>query len=119
MPVPRPDRRRNTSDRREMELRARCSWNPSTISHTNTSTITVRIAVANVEGTPSTPIFARIAVNAAALAERIAKKNHSICGLLAHYPHLCPKASSAAFPNLLGKTTITTQAELGSMYEQT
>ena len=32
-------------------------------------TTTVRIAVASVDGTPSTPIFARIAVSAAATAD--------------------------------------------------
>jgi hypothetical protein len=48
---------------------ARCSLKANTIAHAKTVTTTVRIAVASVDGTPSTPSFARMAVAAAATAE--------------------------------------------------
>src|SRR6186997_1371535 len=69
MAVATPDSARKTSDRRDKAGRARCSPSPNTIAHANTRTTTVRIAVASVEGTPSTPSFARIAVAAAATAD--------------------------------------------------
>jgi hypothetical protein len=51
---------------------ARCSPVANTSPQANTRTTTVRTAVASVEGTPRTPTFARIAVAAAATAERTA-----------------------------------------------
>ncbi len=64
-----PDSARNISERRETDGSAWCSPATNTISHANTITTTVRSAVASVDGTPSTPSFARIAVAAAAPAE--------------------------------------------------
>src|SRR5262249_54984563 len=52
---------------------ARGSPPASAMPQANTSTTTVRVAVARFDGTPSTPIFARMAVAAAAIAEANAK----------------------------------------------
>src|SRR5215471_1880542 len=68
-PVATPESTRKTTDRREMPANARCSPVTPTMAHANAVMTTVRIAVARFDGTPSIPIFARIAVSAAATAE--------------------------------------------------
>src|SRR4051812_31901757 len=78
MPVARPDRNRNTHDRLEADAIARCSPVRRTIAHAKTATTTVRNAVASVDGSPSTPILARMAVSAAAAAEINAYVSHAI-----------------------------------------
>src|SRR5579871_5753429 len=78
MPVARPDSSRNTTDRREIVGSARWSPVAITIPQANTVMMTVRMAVARFDGTPATPIFARIAVAAAATAERDAKNSQLI-----------------------------------------
>ncbi len=64
MPVAEPERRRNNNNRRETLLRAWCSLSAIVIARANAGMTAVRTAVASVDGTPFTPIFARIAVRA-------------------------------------------------------
>src|SRR5436190_22301540 len=69
---------RNSSGRPRTPASAWCSPRSSTIPHANTRTTAVRIAVARFEGTPSTPILARMAVTAAAPADANAKTHQGI-----------------------------------------
>src|SRR5476649_184974 len=78
MPVAKPESTRNTNERREMFVSAWRSPVAVTIAHAKTVITTVRIAVARFDGTPSTPIFARMAVAAAATADTSAYPSHPI-----------------------------------------
>jgi hypothetical protein len=68
-PVPMPDNVKNNNGRPRTLASCCCSPNPIARPQANTTTTVVRTAVARFEGIPSTPIFARIAVNAAKNAE--------------------------------------------------
>lgn len=56
-------------DRADTFVSARCSRVAATIPQAKPVITIVRIAVARLDGMPSTPTFARIAVSAAAIAE--------------------------------------------------
>src|ERR1700741_3804057 len=77
---------------------ARCSCTANTISHPTTKTTTVRIAVASVDGTPSTPNFARIAVSADAPADRNAYRSHCMLTTVSRW-HPGPGHAFEAIPH--------------------
>jgi len=64
-PVASPDKTRKSNARRFVPIKTRCSPAAIATAQANGRITAVRIAVASEDGTPSTPIFARMAVSAA------------------------------------------------------
>src|SRR5258706_5926904 len=71
-----PERTRKRTERGLRSRNVSCSRVAKTRPHEKTRTTAVRMAVARFDGTPLIPIFARIAVAEAAIAERNANIHH-------------------------------------------
>src|SRR5258707_605482 len=71
-----PDRTRKRTERGLRSRNISCSRVAKTRPHEKTRTTAVRMAVARFDGTPLIPIFARIAVAEAAIAQRNANIHH-------------------------------------------
>ena len=91
-PVATPDSARNSHVRLGSCVTARSGVVASATPHANTSTTVVRTAVARLESTPVTPIFAKIAVNPPNSAESNA---HVSQLMLSTQPHRRPVGKQA------------------------